>query len=76
MVFEKNGTKFIVPLDPSEGARYTEPVREEYDDEDIENIYNLIVWDEDWINTTVDGRISWEKDSSCVLDSDEELEIW
>jgi hypothetical protein len=29
MTFEKDGLRFITPLDPSEGQRYTEPIREE-----------------------------------------------
>ena len=38
MVFENNGTRVIVPLDPTEGERYTEPVRNE---EDVDHIYKL-----------------------------------
>lgn len=54
MVFEKNSTRVIVPLDPSKGAWYTEPVCEEYDDEDIDHIYKLTAQDEDCINPTID----------------------
>lgn len=74
MVFEKNGIKVVVPLDPCEGVMYTEPFHNEYGDEDIDHIYKLDAQDEDWINPTIDGRISWDKDSLCVSDSDEELE--
>lgn len=28
------------------------------------------------MNLTVDGRISWESESSCTSDSDEEVERW
>ena len=35
MVFENNGTRVIVPLDPAEGARYTEPTCKE------EEIYHI-----------------------------------
>ena len=52
MVFENEGTRVIVPLDPAEGERYTEPMREE---EDVDHIYKLTARDEDWINPTVDG---------------------
>ena len=38
MVFENNDTRIIVPLDPTEGERYTKPVR---DEEDVDHIYNL-----------------------------------
>ena len=38
MVFENNGTRVVVPLDPVEGEIYTEPVRA---DDDFEHIYKL-----------------------------------
>ena len=38
MIFEIEGTRVIVPLDPAEGKRYTEPVRE---DEDFDHIYSI-----------------------------------
>ena len=38
----KNGDiRVVTPLDPLEGLRYVEPIREEYDGHDIENIYNI-----------------------------------
>ena len=73
MVFENNGTRVIVPLDPAKGERYIEPVRNE---EDVDHIYKLTARDEDWINPTVDGVLCWEKDSECFSDSDGEIENW
>ena len=52
MVFENEGTRVIVPLDPAEGEQYTEPVHEE---EDVDHIYKLTTRDEDWINPMADG---------------------
>ena len=74
MVFESNGIRVVVPLDRIEGARYTESVHDKYVDEDIDHVYKLTVANEDWINPTAYGRISWEKYSSCLSDLDEELE--
>jgi len=76
MVFEKNGNRVVVPLDPSEGAWYIEPIRDKYGNGDTGNIYKLTTQDKYWVNPTTNGRISWEKDNSCVLESDEELENW
>ena len=76
MVFESNGTRVVVPLDCAKGARYIKLVYDEYDDEDIDHVYKLATRDEDWINPTANGRLIWEKDSSCISDSDEELENW
>lgn len=62
---------FIVPLDPSEGTRYTEPIREEYNMDDIDNIYQIKTKEEEWINPTTDGKLTWEEDSSRTPDSKE-----
>ena len=43
MVFENNGTRVIVPLDPAEGERYNEAM---CDEEDVDHIYKLTVEDE------------------------------
>lgn len=39
MRFEGNNMRVIVPLDPLEGVRYIDIVREEYCAADIDNIY-------------------------------------
>lgn len=51
MVFENNCTHVIVPLDPVEGARYTEPA---YEREELDHIYRLTTQDEDRIKLTTD----------------------
>ena len=40
MTFEGKGLRVIVPLDPSQGERYIEPVRDEYQ-EFLDHIYNI-----------------------------------
>ena len=44
MVFESEGTRVIVLLDPEEGERYTESVQEE---EDVDHIYKVTSRDDD-----------------------------
>ena len=61
----------IVPLDPTEGERYTEPAREQ---DGMDHIYKLTARDEDWINPTTDGVLFLEKDSKCFFDFDEEID--
>ena len=56
MIFEIEGTRVIVPLDPAGGERYTDPIWEE---EDFDHIYKLTGWDNDWINPTADGMLCW-----------------
>lgn len=76
MIFEKKSLCVVVPLDPVEGARYTEPVCDDDSDDDLDCIYNMIAREQDWVNPTADGRISWERESSCTSDLDEEVEQW
>jgi hypothetical protein len=59
MMFEGYGLRFITPLDPDEGQRYTEPIREEDRTYELENIYKLTTRQQDYINPTVDGNLSW-----------------
>jgi hypothetical protein len=42
MTFERDGLRVIAPLDPYEGPRYTEPIREEDRAYKLEKIYKLI----------------------------------
>ena len=75
MTFEGKGLRVIVPLDPSQGERYIEPVRDE-DQDVLDHIYNIIAQEEDYVNPTAEGIMDWQCDSSCMTDSDEGLENW
>lgn len=76
MIFKKKSLRVVVPLDLAEGARYNELVRNDDSDDDLDCIYKITAREQDWVNMTADGRISWECESSCTLDSDEEVERW
>jgi len=77
MLFERKSLWVIVPLDPAEGAHYTEPVCDyEESDDELDQIYKITMRDMDWINPMADGRIAWDWESSCTYESDEELEHW
>ena len=56
MTFEGKGLRFIVPLDPYQGERYTEPVRDEYQDV-LDHIYNIIAKEEDYVALL--PKVSW-----------------
>ena len=75
MNFEGKGLTVIVPLDPSQGERYTEPVRDE-DQDVLDHIYNITAKEEDYVNHTTEGIMDWQCDSYCMTDSDEGLENW
>ena len=58
MTFEGKGLRFIVPLDPSQGERYIETIRDE--DQDVwDHIYNIIAKEEDYVDPTADGIMDW-----------------
>ena len=75
MTFEGKGLRVIVPLDPSQRERYTEPVRDQ-DQDILDHIYNITAKEEYYVNPTPEGIMDWKGDSSCMNDSDDGLENW
>ena len=76
MTFEGNDLRIIIPLDPSQGERYTEPIRDEGEHDTLDHIYNITAMDADYVEPNDDGVMDWQCDSSCVSDSDDGLENW
>jgi hypothetical protein len=68
MTFESGEYRVIAPLDPSEGERFVEPTF--LDLEEIRQLYKKPMHDEDYVNPTADGVLSWWIIYSCVTDSD------
>lgn len=58
MIFEKKSPRVVVLLDPAEGSRSIEPVRDNESDDDLDCICKITSLEEDWVNPTTDGRIS------------------
>lgn len=54
MIFEKNSLPIVVPLNPSEGARYSESMRNEDNDDELDYIYQIAMQYHDRVNLTVD----------------------
>jgi hypothetical protein len=59
MAFEGDGLRVIAPLDPDEGQRYTEPIREEDRAYELKNIYKLTARQQDYINPMANGNLRW-----------------
>ena len=76
MILAKKSLRVVVPLDPAEGAWYTEPMCNDNTDDNLDCIYKITSQWKDWVNLTTDGRILWERKSSCTSDSDEDIERW
>ena len=76
MTFEGHNIKIIAPLDPSIGPCYTKPIRVEEETREIDDLYKMTAMQDDYINPTADGTLSWRCASSCTSDSEEGLENW
>jgi hypothetical protein len=44
--------------------------------DELENIYKLTARQQDYINPTTNGNLSWQSDNACSLDLEEALENW
>ena len=76
MSFESKDLSVVAPLDPEEGDRYVELVREDLEDMDLDKFYKVTAQREDYIKPTKDGKFSWTRISSCLVYFDEALENW
>jgi hypothetical protein len=72
MMFEVGYLKVTVMLDPTERNRYIELVR----GNEIDNLYNMSVWMDDYVNTMKNGALSWRNIRSCTSNSEEGLDHW
>ena len=45
MIFEKKSLRVVVPLDPTEGSRYIEPVHDNEKNDDMYCIYKITTWE-------------------------------
>lgn len=76
LFFDQGDLRFIAPLDPKEGRRYVELVRDKVDAEGLDTIYKMTMCIEYYINPKVDGNLSWHSIISCSSNSEEGLENW
>ena len=60
MKFEVDRIKVVQPLDPYVGSRYTEPIDNNMEGEDLDRLYTVIVgMRKEYINPIADGSVSW-----------------
>jgi hypothetical protein len=72
MAFKSRDYRVITPLDPSEGERFVEPTC--LDLEEINQLYRTTTREDDYVNSSADGVLSWRTITSCASDSDMDLE--
>ena len=70
MTFKNQDIRVISPMDPQEGCRYIEPIKDE-DGRGWDHAYNI---SEGYIHPTADGKLGWCSASSASSDSDDVLE--
>ena len=72
MTFENQEIRVIAPMDPIEGWRYVELLKEEAV-RGWDHAYNISKY---YIHPTVDGELGWHISSSASSNFDEALENW
>ena len=70
MMYEIQDIRVIAPMDPSEGRRYIEPMKDEVV-RGWDHAYNI---SKDYIHPTADGEIGWHNVSSTSYYSNDALE--
>lgn len=73
MSIEDGTNRITMPIDPSEGPRYIEPVRTKGE---LDTIYNITATQVDHVKLDEEGKTSWENSSSWEGDSEQALEYW
>ena len=77
MTFEADGIKVFQPFDPYVGPRYTEPIDNNMDGDDLDQLYTVIDGRrDDYINPIVDGSVSWRSIQSTDEYSELTFESW
>jgi len=76
LVLEQGDLRVIAPLDPKDGRRYVETIKGGMVDEGIDSLYKVTARTKDYINSTIDGNLSWRRISSYTSDTKEGLENW
>ena len=76
MTFEKKSLRVVVPLDLAEGERYTEPLCDEENNDELDFIYQIMVQNPSQMHYNDNRRTSWEHESICTIDFEEETEHW
>ena len=69
MTFENQDVRVISPMEPQEGWRYIELVKDEVR-RSWDHAYNI---SKDYIHPTVNGEIGWCSTSSASSDSEDDL---
>jgi hypothetical protein len=76
IIFEAGNFRVVAPLDPSDCERYVEHVPDIVLEDDVNQLYRTTAREEDYVNPTVDGVLSWRSINSDMSDSDIGVENW
>jgi hypothetical protein len=77
MTFEEDRIKLVQPLDLYVGLRYTEPMENDIEEEDLDQLYTVTTGTrKDYINPTANGLVSWRSIQSTNKDSELAFDSW
>jgi hypothetical protein len=77
MAFEVDGIKVVQPLDLYVGPQYTKTTEKNMEGEELDQLYIVTIgMREDYINTIVDGSLSWRSIQSVDEDSELTFDSW
>jgi hypothetical protein len=76
MIFESGNFRVVAPVDPSDYERYVEHVPDSVLEDDVNQWYRNIVREEDYVNPTTEGVLSWRSINSDMSYSDTGVEKW
>jgi hypothetical protein len=76
MSFETDTPRVVTPIEPYENDNYNDPVDEDVQSSDIENIYKVTGHWEGYINPIANGELSWRSVKSYEMDSKYAIDIW
>ena len=66
MIFDSRNFRVVAPLDPSDCETYVEPLPDSVLEDDVNQLYRTTTREEDYVNPTTDGVLSWRSINSDI----------
>ena len=71
LVLEQGNLRVIASLDPKAGKIYVETIQGGMASEEIDDLYKITTCDDDYVNPTDEGVLSWKGINACTSNSDD-----
>lgn len=76
LVLEQGNLRVIAPLEPKVRKRYVETIEGGMAFERIDDLYKVTMCEDDYVNPTTKGVLSWRGIGVCSSDLDDGLDNW